>query len=184
MTASDLLRRLHEHRQWCNRNLLQAARPLSDGQLRQRFDIGQGSVWKSLTHLYGAEYAWLAAIEGNDSPLVPGDAPGLIPGNQEGADRLVSLAELESAWSELDERWNRRLRDLTDHDLDAIVYKVGFSSGKRQATRCRDVLLHVCTHAQYTTAQAVNMLKRLGASPLPEVMLISLARREPVTETA
>ncbi len=45
-------------------------------------------------------------------------------------------------------------------------------------TRRSDVLLHVCTHASYTTAQVVNMMRQLGVSPLPEVMLIALARQE------
>lgn len=33
-------------------------------------------------------------------------------------------------------------------------------------------------HRQYTTAQLMNMLRQLGVSPLPDVMLISLARQE------
>ena len=40
------------------------------------------------------------------------------------------------------------------------------------------MLLHVCTHAQYTTAQLVNMLRQLGVDRLPDVMLISMARQE------
>ena len=40
------------------------------------------------------------------------------------------------------------------------------------------MLLHLCTHAQYTVAQAVNMLRQAGAEALPDVMLISLARQE------
>jgi hypothetical protein len=40
------------------------------------------------------------------------------------------------------------------------------------------VLLHVCTHALYTGAQVVNMLRESGVEKLPETMLISLARHE------
>jgi uncharacterized damage-inducible protein DinB len=40
------------------------------------------------------------------------------------------------------------------------------------------VLLHVCTHAQYTTAQVVNMLRQVGATSLPDTMLITLARKQ------
>jgi hypothetical protein len=40
------------------------------------------------------------------------------------------------------------------------------------------VLLHLCTHAQYTVAQAVNMLRQAGLGPLPDVMLITMARQE------
>ena len=69
MNAVELLQRLHQHRAWVNRNLLTAAANLSDGQLRSPFAIGQGSVWKSLVHLYAGEYVWLEALLGNDDPL-------------------------------------------------------------------------------------------------------------------
>jgi hypothetical protein len=55
---------------------------------------------------------------------------------------------------------------------------VAASTGARLATRRSDVLLHVSTHAQYTTAQIVNMLRHVGVQKLPETMLISLARQE------
>lgn len=69
---------------------------------------------------------------------------------------------------------------LSDDSLTDIVYKISTSSGlgKRHGTRRADILLHVCTHAQYTTAQLNNMLRQLGVTPLPESMLISLARKE------
>jgi uncharacterized damage-inducible protein DinB len=75
------------------------------------------------------------------------------------------------------------LDTLTDDDLDEMIYKTSTSSGlgRRHGTRRADVLLHVCTHAQYTTAQLMNMLRQLEVSPLPDVMLISLARLEAST---
>jgi uncharacterized damage-inducible protein DinB len=48
----------------------------------------------------------------------------------------------------------------------------------RFGSRRADVMLHVCTHAQYTTAQVVNMLRQIGVEKLPDVMLIALARQE------
>jgi uncharacterized damage-inducible protein DinB len=56
MNAINLIQRLHQHRAWVNENLLAAATALSDDQLRQEFQIGQGSIWKSLLHLYAAEF--------------------------------------------------------------------------------------------------------------------------------
>ena len=180
MNASDLIRRLHQHRMWANRRLLEAVRSLSAEQLRQPFALGQGSVWRTLTHLLSADYVWLAALLGNAAPLMPGDVPGKLPGNQEGEGSIGSLDELALKWAELDRRWDDYLCNLSDDSLGVVVTKVSTSSGlaKRHGTRRADVLLHVCTHAQYTTAQLMNMLRQLGVSPLPEVMLISLARQE------
>jgi uncharacterized damage-inducible protein DinB len=180
MNASDLIRRLHKHRIWVNYRLLEAARQLTEEQLRRPLPIGQGSVWRTLTHLTAAEYVWLGALLGDAEARFPGDAPGRLPGNQEGEGAIASFEELASRWHELDRRWRDYLATLTDAALDEIVTRVSTRSGAslRLDTRRADVLLHVCTHAQYTTAQLVNMLRQLGVEGLPDVMLISMARQE------
>lgn len=186
MNAGDLVRRLHQHRMWVNRALLDAVRPLTAEELQRAFAIGQGSVWRTLTHLVAAEYVWLEALLGNEDPLLPGDVPGKVPGNQEGEGGFASLDDLAAFWEALDRRWTEYLSNLRDESLGEMVYKVSTSSGlgKRHGTRRVDVLLHLCTHAQYTTAQLVNMLRQLGQTELPDVMLISLARREAMSVCA
>jgi uncharacterized damage-inducible protein DinB len=84
MHAFELLQRLHRHRAWVNGNLLTAAASLSAEQLQATYQIGQGSIWKSLVHLHAAEYIWLKVLLGNGDPLLPGDLPGKLPGNQQG----------------------------------------------------------------------------------------------------
>jgi uncharacterized damage-inducible protein DinB len=180
MNAVELVRRLHQHRAWVNGNLLAAAAGLSDEQLRAPFPIGQGSVWKSLLHLYAAEYVWLEALLGNEEGLAPGDLPGQLPGNQQGEGALAGLGELRDRWSALERRWGGYLAALAPEALADVVYRKSTrpGAGKRFGTRRGDVLLHVCTHAHYTAAQVVNMLRQLGVEKLPETMLISLARQE------
>ena len=143
MNAVDLVRRLHQHRAWVNGNLLTDAAALSDEQLRSPFQIGQGSVWKSLVHLYAAEYVWLEALLGNDDPLVQGDVPGKLPGNQQGEGGITGLDDLRQKWSALEQRWVGYLASLTPGSLDELVYKKSTSSGlgKRFGTRQGDVLL-------------------------------------------
>ncbi len=180
MDAVELLKRLHQHRTWVNHHLLTVAGQLSEDQLSSPFQIGQGSIWKSLVHLYAAEYVWLEALLGNENPLAQGDLPGKLPGNQQGEGRISGLAELREKWSVLDQRWSEYLASLTPNGLDDLVSKKITSSGpgKRLATRRVDVLLHVSTHAHYTAAQVVNMFRQSGVENLPDTMLISLARLE------
>lgn len=177
MNAVELVQRLHQHRAWVNNNLVTAAATLSDEQLRSAFQIGQGSVWKSLVHLYAAEHVWLEALLGNEAFLVPGDLPGKIPGNQQGKGGITSLDDLRQKWSALEQRWIGYLASLAPPALAEVVYRKS-SSGQRFSTRRSDVLLHVCTHAHYTAAQVVNMLRHVGVEKLPETMLISLARHQ------
>jgi uncharacterized damage-inducible protein DinB len=180
MDSVRLIQRLHQHRAWVNANLITAVTQLSEEHLRSPFQIGQGSIWKSLVHLYAAEFVWLEALLGNDDPLVQGDLPGKLPGNQQGQGVITGLDDLRQKWSALEQRWGEYLATLEPDSLNEQVYKIStsFGAGKRFGTRRSDVLLHVCTHAQYTAAQVVNMFRQIGAGKLPETMLISLARQE------
>jgi uncharacterized damage-inducible protein DinB len=180
MDAIQVIQRLHHHRAWVNGNLLTAAAELDHEQLHRPFEIGQGSIWRSLVHLYAAEYVWLEALLGHESPLVQGDLPGKLPGNQQGEGGLTGLDDLRQKWTSLEQRWADYLQSLTPQRLETIVYKVSTSSGAgyRFGTRTSDILLHVCTHAQYTTAQINNMLRQCQVTRLPDTMLISLARQE------
>ena len=164
MDSIAVIRRLHAHRAWSNRLLCDAARQLDDEALRRDFAIGQGSLLATLNHLYAAEHVWLDAIEGRQ-PQQPSHYS------------FARLAELESAWRRLEQRWADRLDSLNDHDLSRMVAKSSSETGKTTATPLVDVLLHVCTHARYTTAQAVNMLRQLDVVP-PQTMLITLSRAE------
>lgn len=180
MDAVDVIRRLHQHRAWVNDNLLDAAAQLSGEQLRVTYPIGQGSIWKSLVHLYAAEYVWLESLLGDEQPVAPGDLPGKIPGNQQGAKPIASLDDLRQQWTTLTQRWVDYLNSdsLNASALEDPVPKVVSATGVRFVTRRSDILLHVCTHSQYTTAQIMNMFRQAGLTPLPEVMLIALARQD------
>jgi uncharacterized damage-inducible protein DinB len=152
MTSLGLIRRLRQHQRWANRGLVAACRPLSPGQLRRPFPIGQGSVLATLIHLYAPEFVWLAAMEGDPHSVSPFSV------------RFDTVAELEAAWATLDARWDAFYGRLTEADLDRPVTKVSISSGAGLTfvTPLSDVLLHVFTHAQYTAAQLKNMLRHLG----------------------
>lgn len=177
MNGVEVVRRLHQHRKWANEKLVAAAGAISEKNLRKSFPIGQGSIWKSLTHMLAAEFVWLECLLGDENPLMKGDVPGKLPGNQEGPGAIGSLDELATLWQQLETRWQSYLAGLAEADLDQLVPKVS-SQGKLHSTRRGDILLHVCTHAQYTTAQVINMLRQAGAEQLPDPMLITLARQD------
>lgn len=164
------VRRLHAHRAWSHGRLRAACRGLTPTQLHEVFEIGMGSVWETLVHLYAAEHAWLDAVDG-----VPSGA--LATG-----DDLPTWARLDAAWAIVDERWRALFDGLAAADLARPIAKrrvmPGAAAGAAHHTALLDVLLHVCTHAQYTTAQCINMLRRLGIEPLPDVQLIRMARDE------
>src|SRR5262245_49622267 len=183
MDAVTVIRRPHPHRKHVNRLLLDAAERLGEPELSRPRPIGQGSLRQTLLHLYGAEYVWLGALEGDADATTPGDVPGRLPGNQQGDGAVTTLADLRERWAALDARWDACLAGLTAEALDGTVVRVRRIAGGSPTpigTSRADALLHVCTHAQYTVAQAVNMLRQAGmpAAELPDPMLITLARNE------
>jgi uncharacterized damage-inducible protein DinB len=167
MDSPTLLRRMHDHRRWANARLLKAARSLTEVQLQEPFSIGRDSVWATLVHLYQVEVVWLAVLEGQ------ADAQ---PGN---ATAPSTLAELAEAWTAHEARWQAHLAGLDEMSLDQSIERVN-SRGERSVFTVGDALVHVCTHAQYTSAQAVNMLRQLGceSDALPDLQLITLSRAE------
>ncbi len=168
MNGTALVRRLREHQVWANHRLLDAAQELSDEQLNRTFAIGQGSVLATLVHLYAAEFVWLEAINGNPRPISPFDV------------RMDSLAELQSAWASLETRWQAFYETLKESDLTRMVAKTSAldPTAPPRTTPLADILLHLSLHAQYTTAQMINMLRHLGVKPLPDPMMITLSRQQ------
>jgi len=167
MDAPRLIRRMHQHRRWTNGRLLEAARTLTDEQRHRTCSIGQGSLWATLMHLYVVEVLWLEVLTGR-ADAQRGD----------GSD-VRSLDHLERAWTAHDEHWQRYLDSLTPDILDQPIKRIN-SRGETTRFAVSDVLIHVCTHAQYTAAQGVNILRQLGwdAEPLPDLQLITMSRFE------
>ncbi|CAN0478802.1 unnamed protein product, partial [Hapterophycus canaliculatus] len=149
-TAVATIRRLHEHRMWSRRSLCKRCECLTEKEMETAFPIGQGCVWATLLHLHAADFVWLEALNGNESPLLPGDLPGRLPGNQLGADPIAGFRDLMHQWRDLDDRWLRYLLQIDDSTVSRPVAKVSTSSGAgvRHVTPAIDVLLHVCTHSQ------------------------------------
>ena len=116
-------------------------------------------------------------MQGDERALIRGK----LPGNQEADDAIASLAELRSRWHELDQRWSAYLDELTEESLTDTVHKANSVTGLRFSLNRSDVLIHVCTHAQYTSAQAINMMRHVDVEKLPDPMLINLVREESKT---
>jgi uncharacterized damage-inducible protein DinB len=165
MEAIQILRRLHQYRAWSNRQLLDACRSLSREQLDADFDIGQGSVWKSLVHLLAADSLWIDAFEGRPDSPVPCEAD------------FKDLEALANRWADIDNRWLNALGRLEGSDLERPVLRADLRN-RCLSLDAVDAHLQVCTHAAYTAAQVVNMLRRLGVNPLPTCMLVAMAYAE------
>ncbi len=165
MTAAGLVQRMHAHKRWANRRLLEAVEELPEKDRHRTFGIGHGSAWASIVHLWATDAVWLETIAGReDAPVARVDAVG-------------SAEALEALWDVADQRWVDLLASLDDEDLSRPVWRTSSSTGgRRRGMPLHDVLIHVCTHAQYTGAQLVNILRRLRVAELPHISLSTMSR--------
>ena len=137
--------------QWGTRLIIDAAHGLSREQFTREFNIGPGSVQKTLTHIVGALLRTVDVL-GGLPPREPLDATQFAT-----PDALVPL--LEYATTQLRAQSKARpLSDLVTREFAGKSYKF---------TR-NGIIVHICTHGAYHRAQCVNMLKQLGVSPVPD----------------
>lgn len=147
---------------WVFRRILAAAANLSDADLDRPFEMGMGNLRKTLTHILEAEMWW----HGNWS-VAPPDGFQKLPENTprvEIADRLERLAA-------------ERGRILSGWDNETVRSPVAcyFRPGKRMEYRRGESALQLGMHGTHHRAQAVNMIRRLGA-PAPGVDYILWVR--------
>ncbi len=153
MKTIDPFRSFSCYNAWANAQLLQAATPLTDSQLDRKFDMGVGSLRKTLLHIYNGEFVWLQRWQGKrDTPW---------PNEEEKA----TVATLASRFGLLPPQHDAFLETLKDTDLDrSIVYRD--SKGSLFSAALGDMLIQGFNHSTHHRAQAANMLRHVGAGPV------------------
>jgi len=146
----DLIRRMFEYTDWSNARLIEGAMPVVDEALDRAMDIGPGTLRRTLLHLLNGETVWLARF-GGESPAWPNESEPVKVGEM--GERLGANAR---------ER-ERFLRALAPADLDRVqTYRD--SKGSLFRATLRDMLLQGVLHSKHHQAQAVNILRRVGAA--------------------
>ena len=149
MSPNDPLAVLLAHDRWATEQLLAACAPLTDAQLDRPFEIGRGSLRKTLVHLHDVIAGWDDAIAGHaETPPLPADAalPAIAAAHPRVYDAFATTCAVGAADDSLSlQRGTRSIR----------------------APR-GGLLVHVLTHGTHTRAQALNMLRHLGVAPLPQ----------------
>jgi uncharacterized damage-inducible protein DinB len=137
------------HHRWANEQLLDSCAELSDEQLDHEFEMGVGTLRKTLTHIAGAIRGW-------------GD---LLAGREQRArleETSYSIDQLRELFDEVSTDFETSARGF-GHDEIAT----GSRGGNSYSFTRGGVLTHVMTHAVHHRAQCINMLRQLGVEKLP-----------------
>lgn len=141
---------LFNYNDWANDEILRAAGPLNETQLDQAFDMGRGSLRRTILHIYVGELVWLARWQGNtETPWPNEDEPAAVAAI---ADRLHTTRAARQIF----------IAQVPTTDLDRVV-KYRDSKGQLFRAPLGDMLLQMLNHSAHHRAQAVNMLRRVHA---------------------
>ncbi len=154
---------------WAHDKVLASAEPLTDAQLDRKFEMGVGSIRATLFHLWGAERVWLDRWIDPSKAKFPQPEPAISI--RELRDRLHAVAA-------------ERTDFLPKTDVDrTITYKN--MRGETATFVVRDLLLHVCNHSTHHRAQAINMLRQVGAElpkPAADYIFMRVEKPDPTTK--
>ncbi|MGE0480977.1 MAG: DinB family protein [Phycisphaerae bacterium] len=167
MIRLPTIRELFAYNDWARQRLLDASAALADDALDRPFQMGQGTLRKTLHHLYAAERVWLDRWLGV-----------VTPPDRRVADR-APLAALAADQHALAAERDRFIAALRDDELSRPVTYTNLR-GETNTFELGRLLLHVCNHGVHHRAQALNMLRRLGvALPKPEIDYIFMKLTQP-----
>jgi uncharacterized damage-inducible protein DinB len=148
-------------------------RPLSAAQYTQDFQIGPGSLAKTLTHMLISEWYYILRIT---ESVVPPQSDWPIRDENPPA-----FADLEAAWKNQAERTRAAITAVRDWATE-LSYEVTDDSGKRLrigASRA-DVFTQLILHEVHHRAQVMNMLKRLGVAAEDLDFNALMYKRQPI----
>jgi uncharacterized damage-inducible protein DinB len=146
------LNRYYAYGDWGTQRLLTTAKDLSDVQLDQDFEIGLGTLRKTLLHIRDAEHWWLDNWTRGPESSFPNSPP--TTSWQGVCDLFNGTATLRREY----------MASLLDGDLPRAVMA---RPGGATVLDCRlgESMLQLCCHGTHHRAQAANMLRQLGLTP-------------------
>lgn len=138
-------------RQW----VFDQSRPLTDEQYQRHFNIGLGSLARTLTHIMICEWLYAARIEGRAVPPYP-----QWPIRDE---EPPPFATLESTWIP-QAKQTRAILAAKRNWTAPIEYEVTNDKGRRirVRTNAADIATQLILHEMHHRAQAMNQLRQLG----------------------
>ncbi len=160
------LHELFAFNDWARDAVMRCAAGLDKEQLDRPFEMGLGSLRNTLNHLYAVESVWFERWQGRQ-PQYRVIAEG------------VEMAPLWDEFRDVAKRRDAYVAGLKDADLPVdLTYKN--LKGDTLTFPLGAMLLHVCNHGSYHRAQALNMLRHVGAAmPKPETDYIFMKLADP-----
>ncbi len=136
------------HDRWATNRLLESCRTLDDAALDRPFEMGRGSLRRTLVHMIDVVAGWHAGLAGHNYSQLA---------------ESLSVLSLTDQHAKIHEAFAAFVLSAASADTWTAT------RGKRTVTAPRDVFAcHVLTHGMHHRAQALNMLRHLGVATQPQ----------------
>ena len=154
---------LYAYHRWANRRLFDLAAALGEEACARDFGkpFSFPTLLRTLAHLYGADWIWLARWKGQTTGALPG---GDIP----------TMAALRTEWDQLCAEQQAFVEALKPVDLGREIHYKD-SAGRPYHTPLGILLTHVVTHGNHHRSEVATMLTMLSGSP-PDTGIVTWHR--------
>lgn len=157
MQKDESIRLLLDFDRWATKQVLGPCLALDHQRFCEPFDMGPGSLQKTITHILGAIKTWTQTLAHAEIALRL-EADGV----ERTATQLLELVDpVYDAYCH--EAWRAPLEEMTHRTM---------KSGKILKQPRREIFLHVVTHGMHHRAQCLNMMRKVGVTPLPASSLV------------
>lgn len=158
MSMAECVRFALEHNTWATRRVLEACRGLTPEQFAQDLSIGPGSLRSTLAHVIEAM--------GYYADNFAGKKPD---GRADHSERTRTVDGLVAMLTEADAKLRAAMGPMLENPPSASGARIVWPSIPTRAVSAWAAIQQVFDHGSHHRAQCLNMLKRLGVSPLPRV---------------
>jgi uncharacterized damage-inducible protein DinB len=151
MQIQDMLT-LYNYNYWANKQILAAAKNVSQEQLVAPAAYDLGTLRRTLLHTLDTEYGWRVLCQHATSTPVMTE------------EEFPTLDALEQRWREDERAMRDYLASLTDADLAGLI---GYTldNGERRERVLWHCLVHVVNHGTQHRSEAAAILTGYGHSP-------------------
>jgi uncharacterized damage-inducible protein DinB len=150
---------LFAYNRWANARAFESASMLTPEELSRQVGGSFSSVLGTLTHLVGAEWAWLERWHGRSPKALPTG--------------FSSLEDLRGRLSEIEAGQKSFLATLPPERFGERITYVNFA-GQTWTYALGEMLVHLVNHGTYHRGQVATLVRQLGGKPISTDYLLYL----------
>lgn len=145
----QLLQDFYAYHDWATAQLLPAISKLDSEAQHRDFQMGPGSIHKTISHLRSAERWWLGLWNESKEPF-----PKYDP--------CESIESLTESWQSIASQRNALVRDLDEVSCQRVV--IANPANLQVPLRVIESMVQLCCHGTHHRAQIINMLRQSGVA--------------------